>query len=209
MSTADEFVDAIVAADRRTARALALTMLTETVDAATLYATSIQEALYEVGRRWQAGELTVAQEHAATTTVQFVLSSLYMELGRSSVERGSAVVAGLPGERHQLGAHMVADVLELDGWHVQFLGADVPTDALLETIDEHRANLVGLSVTMAAHLPELASAIESVRGRFGDRLSVIVGGQAGAATDVTGIGANAYACDALEARGLARELGVG
>lgn len=206
MSVADDFMEAIVASDRPAAAAIARHALERSGDVIEVYEGLLQEALYEVGHRWEMGELTVAQEHAATATVQFVLSSLYMELPRAPTSRGVAVVAGLPGELHQVGAHMVADALESDGWRVYFLGADVPVGALIDTITEREATLVGLSVTMPGLLPLLATTIEELRRRCGNDLRIVVGGQGWLETDVRALGADASARSVLAALTVAREL---
>jgi len=206
VSERDDFLHAIVASDRASAARIARAALADAGDATTVYAGLLQESLYEVGRRWQMGELTVAQEHAATATVQFVLSSLYLDLPRAAPTRGVAVVAGIPGELHQLGAHMVADTLEADGWRVHFLGAGVPVPALLATVVEHDATLVGLSVTMPGNLPVLVSTIRELRTRVGDGVRVLVGGQGWLDVDVRHFGADAAARDVIEARDVAREL---
>lgn len=39
----------------------------------------IQPAMYELGRRWQANQITVAQEHLATAVTQNVLARAYMQ----------------------------------------------------------------------------------------------------------------------------------
>ncbi len=206
MSARDEFLQAIVASDRASATAIARRAIAQSGGVIEVYGGLLQEALYEVGRRWQTGQLTVAQEHAATATVQFVLSSLYMELPRAAPARGVAVVAGVPGEMHQVGAHMVADTLEGDGWRVHFLGVDVPVGALIQTVEEQQATLVGLSLTMPGNLPTLAATIRELRLRFGDDLRVLVGGQGWLNTDVRSLGADAFARDVLAARDVAREL---
>jgi methanogenic corrinoid protein MtbC1 len=206
VSDRSDFLQALVTSDRPAAAAIARRALAESGDVAQVYGGLLQESLYEVGHRWQTGDLTVAQEHAATATVQFVLSSLYMELPRTPPVRGVAVVAGLPGELHQLGAHMVADTLEADGWRVHFLGADVPVSSLLATIQEQAASLVGLSVTMPGSLPLLVTTIGALRRGFGSDLRVLVGGQGRLDTDVRSFGADASARDVVGARDVAREL---
>ena len=117
------------------------------------------------------------------------------------------MVAGVLGERHQVGAHMVADLLETDGWSTRFLGTDVPPDALLAAVDSHEATFVGLGTTMPANLPALAAGITGLRNRFGESLVIVVGGTAGSLVDVASLGGDGYAPDVYAARELARTLG--
>jgi methanogenic corrinoid protein MtbC1 len=92
-------------------------------------------ALVEIGELWEAGEITVAQEHLASSAVRSALQKLLAD-ARAGV-RGVAVLACAPGERHEIGLMMLAVMLRSDGWQVAFLGADTPLDdafALAATI---------------------------------------------------------------------------
>ena len=81
-------------------------------------------ALIEVGVRWEAGDVTVAQEHLATSTVRAAMQRLLAD-ARADV-RGVAVLACAPGEQHEIGLLMLAVLLRADGWQVAYLGADTP-----------------------------------------------------------------------------------
>jgi DNA-binding transcriptional MerR regulator len=87
-------------------------------------------ALMDVGESWAAGELTVAQEHLASSTIRASLQRLLAD-ARASV-RGIAVLACAPGERHEIGLLMLAVLLRGDGWQVAYLGADTPLRDAIE-----------------------------------------------------------------------------
>ena len=53
----------------------------------------------------------------------------------SSERRNRTLLCARPGtELHEMGARMVADIFENDGWDSIYLGAAVPEDAMLEAI---------------------------------------------------------------------------
>jgi methanogenic corrinoid protein MtbC1 len=198
----NDLVGALLEADRDAAVAIALTAarggrVEDVYDA-------IQHAMDEVGRRWQSNELTVAQEHAATAVAQHVLARVFGELPRADDGRGRAVIATVPGERHQLGSQIVADSLECDGWAVVYLGADVPADALAEEAAWHEASLVGLSVTTPVNLPALREATGALRDRLGDALTIAIGGRAATLVEAADVAADFRAPGWREARALAR-----
>ena len=87
-------------------------------------------ALIEVGVRWEAGDVTVAQEHLATSTVRAAMQRLLAD-ARADV-RGVAVLACAPGEQHEIGLLMFAVLLRADGWQVAYLGADTPVPEAVE-----------------------------------------------------------------------------
>jgi methanogenic corrinoid protein MtbC1 len=96
-----------------------------------IYAQVFQESLYEVGGLWAEGKISVSVEHRATAITQFVMAGIYSHAlpVRPSAPPRQAIVTGVAGEMHQIGANMVADVLENAGWNVEFLGTDAPMPA--------------------------------------------------------------------------------
>ena len=132
-----------------------------------IYMEIFQEALYEVGRLWETNQIGVAEEHVATAIVQFIMLHLYEHLEMPEVKRGRLVITGVRGELHQVGANMVSDILESEGWDLMFLGTDVPTASVIEAIHEHQADLLGISATLSMNVPAVIELIETVRREFG------------------------------------------
>lgn len=147
----------------------------------------ITPALHEIGRLWQEGALTVADEHLATALTHRVLAALRPAVRvdatsgeQKAVAKKRVLLAAIEGEQHALGLRMAADVLEDAGFHPLYLGADVPTDALVQAVAVLSPDLVALSAT----LPELGSRLEEVAGavcKAHPRVGLIIGGQAATA----------------------------
>jgi methanogenic corrinoid protein MtbC1 len=158
----------------------------------------IAAAMEQVGRLWQEGWISVADEHLATAICETTIASLYPRLAWP-LGGPTALVACPAPERHQLGARMVADLLALDGWHADFLGADVPVPALVEMVVSRKPVLVGLSATMEQHLPVVAAAVEDLH-RALPRVRVVVGGRTvSALSDPAVLRADAWASSCTEA----------
>src|SRR6202035_2598559 len=78
---------------------------------------------------------------------------------------------------HELGLRIVADLLEADGWDTLYLGANLPAGGVVQTIEQHRPDLLVISVTMTLHLPNVEQLIALVRSsQTGQRIKVLVGG---------------------------------
>ncbi len=136
----------------------------------------IQAAQDEIGRMWQQNRVTIAQEHMASAISQLSLAALF-ERARPGKPLGKKLVlACVAGEQHDLPARMVADFLEIEGFDVRYLGADVPHDDLIKLIDTERPDLVGLSVTMSFNVPALRIAVARVRDATS--CPIFVGGHA-------------------------------
>lgn len=145
------------------------------VSAADLELHMIVPAQREVGRLWEENRISVAQEHLATSISQLVLAHLYEHLPRAVANGLRALVACPPGELHDLGARIGADFLEMAGFEVQFLGANVSTERIVQFVQRERPHLLGLSATMSFHLPALRSTVAAVRA-VAPKLPIVVGG---------------------------------
>ena len=144
-----------------------------------VYARMLQEAQYEVGRRWEQNEISVAEEHTATAVTQYVLARLYESLPRPDRVTGNAVITGVAGELHQVGANMVADRLEMDGWNVRFVGTDLPHLDIVEMIEDSEADLVGISMTILSNVTQGSDLVAAIRERMGPKSpGILVGGAA-------------------------------
>nr|WP_263429779.1 cobalamin-dependent protein [Nannocystis pusilla] len=136
----------------------------------------VRAAQDEIGRLWQLNRVSIAQEHLATAISQLSLAALFERATPRPALGKRVLLACVEGELHELPARLVADVLELDGFEVRYLGANVPTDELVGEVQAEQPDLIGLSVTMSFNLPALRAAVVGVRGA-GER-PLFIGGHA-------------------------------
>jgi MerR family transcriptional regulator, light-induced transcriptional regulator len=136
-------------------------------------------SLHHVGKLWELNRISVAQEHMATSITQYAIAGIYPRLVPSPVRRGSMVVTGVSGELHQIGANLVADAMEANGWTVRFLGTNLPHSAILSTVEESVADVLCISTTIVANLPSVADLVGSIRAKLGERApKIVLGGRA-------------------------------
>lgn len=203
------FLQAILSGQRTAAVTVAREMLRSGHTVLDVYADLLQVALHDIGRLWESTQISVAQEHMATVVVQYVMAQLYESQPPATVRRGRAVITGVQGEQHQVGAMMVADALEADGWDVRFLGSNVPHEAVLAAVTAHGAGLLGISSTVLSNVPrviELVSLVQDGLGAAAPR--IVLGGAAlSAAPELwREVGAAGGATDLRSAVDLARQL---
>jgi methanogenic corrinoid protein MtbC1 len=135
--------------------------------------------MYAIGERWQANEVSVAQEHMATAIVQAVMTVALLRATPRAAANRRILLACVEGNQHALGLRMVADSFQLAGWEVRYLGASVPTVALVGAVVEWKPDLVGLSVSFAQQLPVVKAVIAQLEARLGaTRPGVMIGGLA-------------------------------
>jgi methanogenic corrinoid protein MtbC1 len=176
--TADVFLQAILGGQRHAAVQIAREALREGRSMPDLYLDVFQPAMYEVGARWEANQLTVAQEHIATAITQYVMAQIYEPPARPATEAGTVILTGVEGELHNIGTVMVGDLLESSGWRVRFLGTNLPASSILATVRDAQPSHVGISATMLFNVNAVRQLIKSIRSEYDDRIRILVGGAA-------------------------------
>ncbi|MDI5961265.1 cobalamin B12-binding domain-containing protein [Streptantibioticus silvisoli] len=196
---ADELWEAVSAADEYTATDLVLRAVDDGVDPESVLLDVIAPVQGKVGREWAANRLSVAQEHAATAVNERAVAALALHpAARTAPERGRITVACVDGEWHALPARLLAEVLKLRGWRVDYLGAQVPTPHLITHLHRTAADAVALSGSIATRLPTAHAAITACQSVGAP---VLVGGAAFGPDGryARRLGADAWAPDARAA----------
>jgi methanogenic corrinoid protein MtbC1 len=81
-------------------------------------------------------------------------------------------------ELHELGARMVADFFEMEGWDTYYLGANTPSSDILSALEEKTPDLLGISTTITYHLEKLSRLIQAVKSSSpGQDVPILVGGR--------------------------------
>jgi MerR family transcriptional regulator, light-induced transcriptional regulator len=122
----------------------------------------IQPAMNEIGGRWHAGDVSVAQEHFATGLVRARLSSL-LQHALAGVDHPAILAACPPGEWHELGLLMICLFLVRHGHPVSYLGANLPAAELAPLIQQAAPRLVLLSAQTDATAEALAAVLRGLR----------------------------------------------
>lgn len=117
----------------------------------------------EIGRLWQLGRISVAQEHYCTAATQLIIGRLYDQVFAGERSDKTMVATCVSGELHELPARMVSDFFEMAGWNSHYLGANTPTPAILRFIADRRPHVVGISATMAFNLSSVSDLIAALR----------------------------------------------
>jgi len=184
--------------DQRSAGALILDAYQhKNVSIQDLYLHVFQVTQREIGRLWQLSMISVAKEHYCTAATQLIMGQLYPFIFKGNLSDKKVIVSCAQGELHELGARMVADFFELDGWDSHFLGANTPSASILDTIREIQPKVLALSATMTFHVQELAQLIRRVK-TLPSVPKILVGGYPFnlSTTLWQKVGADGYAADA-------------
>jgi methanogenic corrinoid protein MtbC1 len=189
---------ALVDGDLDTAYRMATGLLDEGVPFDSLVGEVLAPVQREVGSRWAGGDLSVADEHAATASVEALVALLAAGLQPAT---GPLVVVACPeGDAHSLPARVVAAVLALHDFRTVLLGASLPAPDLDDYLERQAPFALALSVSMPATLYRAAESIAVAHTR---RVPVVLGGRAiGDGSIAARLGADGHAATATAAADL-------
>ena len=136
-------------------------------------------ALHRIGESWAHAKLSVAEEHVGSQAVidAVARSQPLAEPAGEPVrpDRGTAIVAAVAGELHDIAARMCACLLRAQGFEVLAPLAQTPARDLADLILRSRASVVALSSTMIADIGEQVTLSIAATRQTGGR--VLVGGE--------------------------------
>lgn len=139
----------------------------------------ILPALYSVGNKWAIAEISVGEEHTATSICQRVMSEHYSKIIKHIEKKTRVLVTTSPNELHEVGARMLADILELNGYDVRFLSSHSTLGEKLEMIYTEDIELIAISTTVVSNISKTKEIVDEIREKFKDKTpKIVVGGQA-------------------------------
>lgn len=162
--------------DETTAKALLASMLA-IYPVEQVCAELIAPTLWEIGRLWEEGKLTVAVEHFASGIFRGVLTNL-LYVTPTPPGLPLVLVCCSPGEAHELAVLMLALILRRAGMRVAYLGQSIEIEGLLHIIRQMNPAIVCVSLTMPAYMASLIDLGRRVQNLPAPRPHFVFGGQA-------------------------------
>lgn len=150
--SAERYLELIGEADEYAAVDLVLGLIGEGVAAEDVLLKVIAPGQRRVGELWASNAWSVAREHGATAVSERAVAAIGGQV-RPAITRGRVAVACADGEYHALPTRIMAEVLRLRGWHVDFLGASVPGPHLVTHLHQTGPEVVALGCMLPTRLP--------------------------------------------------------
>jgi DNA-binding transcriptional MerR regulator len=121
----------------------------------------------EVGDRWHAGTLAVAQEHMGSEMLGRIARDLLRLMQPLDVVHGNVILACPAWETHSLPLYIVGARMAQWGFQTWVLGPSIPAKDLAMVIDAKRPTMVGLS--MSTNPPaDIDERLEAYSAALGD-----------------------------------------
>ena len=173
-----QYISSLLEGDKAKCASIVANFLEQKIDLKELYIDLFQRSLYQVGKEWEKNKICVATEHIATSITECLINFAYPEIhSRKRNNNTRVVVTCAPKEFHQIGAKMVADLFEINGWETYYVGANAPCEELFKLLKSKKPSLLAVSLTFYLNVLRLFDLIDKVQFEF-PKLKIIVGGQA-------------------------------
>ena len=173
-----EFLRLVRGASDGAAAAMVRELVAGGVAVEAVYLDLLAPAARTLGEEWERDTCDFVEVTVALGRMQRVLRSLAATTAEERPEGavGSVLLSTMPGEHHTLGLLIVAEFFIRGGWSVS-LGAPVEAVDLPDMVREQWFDVVGVSVSCTARVPQVRALIERIRARSRNpRLVVLVGG---------------------------------
>ena len=203
-----QYFQMLIAGNRRECRELLADKLAEGRSAEDLLLEVIWPAMDEVATLFREDRIDFVVEHMATRINRSLADQLQSNLPTSLPNGKNTIVCCSDVEGHELGAQILTDLLEAEGWEVRFVGGGVPMDELVQLVGRVQPELVVYYGTEPGGIPEVRRTLLHMR-RIGASPGTAVLTSGGVFNRTEGlwieVGADAFAPDARTAVQMVRE----
>ena len=198
----ERYLSTLLIGDRKTCRAVIEETLQTGVPTNSVYVDIIWPIMVEIEKLVRADRITPTQEHMATRINRTIVDQLQNKLPRRPRKNKKIVVCCAQAELQELGAQIMADLFESDGWEVRFLGGSLSNDDILAFINECAADILLIYGTTPKQAPGVRRLIDTIKdiNAWPSMRIMVSGGLFNRAEGLwQEIGADLFAATALEA----------
>lgn len=200
---------ALIVGDRETVGRLTREGLDRQMDPKDLIFKGLIPGMDVVGEKFRRNEYYVPQVLLSARAMYAGLDLLkpLITAAKDSHHVGTVVIGTAQGDLHDIGKNLVAMMLEGAGFTVHNLGRDVAPEAFVAAVQEHGAEIVGISALMTTTMPAMKRTIDALsKAGLRERVKVMIGGAPVTQTYADEIGADGYAKESTLAVIKAKDL---
>jgi 5-methyltetrahydrofolate--homocysteine methyltransferase len=203
-----EIAAAVIEGDDRTVDELTATALGQGIDALEVMDDGLIAGMGIVGIKFREALIFVPEVLACARAMKAGMTHIEPILRESGVEPAGTVVMGtVKGDLHDIGKNLCNMMLRGAGFTVIDLGVDTSADEFIEAVEEHRAQVLGMSALLTTTMPNMGKTIEAfIDADLREDVKIMVGGAPVTQEFADDMGADGYGKDALGCVALAKQL---
>jgi methanogenic corrinoid protein MtbC1 len=198
----EQYLDALFTGNRRQCQLIVEDVLHHGTPAISIYLDIIWPIMVEVERLLRLEKITTVQEHMATRINRAIVDQLQNKLPRKPSRYKKIIVCCASDELQELGAQIMADLFESNGWEVKLVGGGLNNDEILAFVNTYAPDILliyGATPKQAPGIRQLINTVDDVNA-WPDMKIMVSGGLFGRAEGLwEEIGADLYATTAQQA----------
>lgn len=208
MTELNAIFDAILDGDAAAVETLTQQALDAGQSAESILREALIPAMNEVGELYEEGEYFVPEMLVAARAMKAGLAVIKPLLVEGDAESmGKVAIGTVKGDMHDVGKNLVSMMLEGAGFEIIDLGIDVGSQAFVDAVHEHGADIVAMSALLTTTMTNMRATVEALEAAgLREQVKVIIGGAPVSDEYARQIGADGYAADAGQAVKLAKSL---
>ncbi|WLR56913.1 B12-binding domain-containing protein [Mesobacillus subterraneus] len=148
-------------------------------DSLYIYENLITPAMRHIGHLWETNKITVADEHLATSTCDYVMARYNWQHGKDKqvLPNGKkAMFLCVEQEQHYLDLKMVSQLFSEYGWETKYHGPNLPLEYVKKAAEEWKPDAICLSFSILYHAEQLRPYIKELE-ELPTHPVVIIGGR--------------------------------
>lgn len=161
-----------------------------------------------VGIKFRQNFIFVPEVLACARAMKAGMAHIEPILSAAGIEPlGKVIMGTVKGDLHDIGKNLCIMMLRGAGFEVIDLGVDTSPDRFIEAVEEHQAQLMGMSALLTTTMPNMGKTIEAfIDADLRDQVKIMVGGAPVTQEFADDMGADGYGKDALACVSLAKKL---
>jgi methanogenic corrinoid protein MtbC1 len=159
----ERYLEPLLRGDRKACRAVIEEALQTGVPANSVYVNIIWPIMVEIEKLLRDDKITPIQEHLATRINHTIVDQLQNKLPCKPSKGKKIAVCCAPYELQELGAQMMVDLFESNGWEVRFLGGGLTNDDILTFINEYGPDILLMYGISPRQAPDIRQLIDTIR----------------------------------------------
>jgi len=157
------YLKPLLSGDRKACRCVIEEALQSGIPANSVYINIIWPIMVEIEKLLRQDKITPVQEHLATRVNRTIVDQLQNKLPRRPWKNKKMAVCCAQDELQELGAQMMTDLFESNGWEVKFLGGGLTNDDILAFINEYSPSILLIYGTAPKQAPDVRRLIDTIK----------------------------------------------
>jgi methanogenic corrinoid protein MtbC1 len=162
-SILERYLDASLAGDRKRCQSVIEEAMQSGVPANAVYADIMWPIMAEIEELFRSDRISPVEEHLATRINHTIAAQLQNKLPRRPSKSKKIVVCCGPGGLQELGAQIMVDLFDSDGWNVRFLGGGLTNDDILAFVNDYAPDVLLIYGSTPKQAPDVRRLIDTIR----------------------------------------------